>query len=243
MSSPEFDNPSLTDRAYQEIRKNILIGKMPPGHKLVVNDLVEEWSISPTPIKEALNRLVSEDLVETVPRRGMRVKTYNATDLRETFEIRKMFELHCCRVAVEKIDTHPETLDELRDILEKSRVALEDTFNYTTQYHLDELFHMLIVSLSGSKRMMRDFERLHANILTFGIYASKQSPLWRQRDTYDEHKRILDSLMRRSSGEMEEAMRAHLDNTAKDLLEFFHPKSGRFLGGKASRKSNADDAE
>lgn len=236
LSTPEFETPSLTDRAYQEIRKNILIGKMPPGHKLVVNDLVEQWNISPTPIKEALNRLVAEELVETVPRRGMRVKSYNADDLRETFEMRMLYELHCCRLAVAAIGDHPETAEELKAVLERSRLALDDAYNYSTQYHLDEQFHLLIVSLCGNKRMMRDFDRLHANILTIGIYASKGSRLERQRETYWEHKRILDALIDRSGPEMESAMRSHLENTVRDLREFFHPQSGRFLGEKSSRK-------
>ena len=240
----DFEQPSLIDKAYQEIRKNILVGKMPPGYKLVVNDLAEEWNISATPIKQALNRLVSEELVEVLPRRGMRVKTYDARELTETFETRTIDEMHCCRLAIERIDGHPEVEEELIAVLEKSRVALQDEFNYMSQYHFDEQFHMLLVSLSGNRKMMRDFDRLHANIMTFGIYASKHSPLWRQPATYEEHSRILEGLRNRSVKEMQEAMRFHLENTANDLLKFFHPKSGRFLGRKSSGgKAFPEDAQ
>ncbi|MCD8351782.1 MAG: GntR family transcriptional regulator [Planctomycetaceae bacterium] len=224
-----FDHPSLIDRAYQEIRKSILVGDMPPGHKLVVNDLVEQWKISATPIKQALNRLVSEELVEVVPRRGMRVKTYDAQDLVDTFEIRLLYETHCCKMAVKKIDDHPEVEEELDDVMRKSALSLADECNYTAHYHFDEQFHMLLVSLSGNRKMIRDFERLHANIITFGIYASRQSPLWRQRETVEEHTRILDALHQRSQKDMVAAMRTHLDNTVKDMLTFFHPKSGRLI--------------
>lgn len=216
-----FDHPSLIDKAYQEIRKNILVGKMPPGHKLVVNDLVEEWRISATPIKQALNRLVSEELVEVVPRRGMRVKVYDVDDLRETFEVRTMYELYCCKLAVERIDDNPEIEEELAAVLAHSKAIQDDEFNYQTQYHLDEQFHMLLVSLSGNKRIIRDFERLHANIMTFGMYAGRQSPLWRQEQTYEEHSRVFAALRARSQKDIAKAMRAHLDNTAKDLLRFF----------------------
>lgn len=224
-----FDQPSLIDKAYQEIRKNILVGKMPPGHKLVVNDLAEEWKISATPIKQALNRLVSEELVEVVPRRGMRVKTYDVEDLRETFEVRTMYELYCCELAVERIDAHPEIEEELAAVLAQSRAIMNDEFNYQTQYHLDEQFHMLLASLSGNRRIIRDFDRLHANIMTFGVYAGRQSPLRRQEQTYEEHSRILAALANRSKKDIAKAMRAHLENTARDLMRFFHPKSGRFL--------------
>lgn len=222
MSSIDFDKPSLTERAYQQIRNDILVGKLPPGHKLVVNDLVEEWKISATPIKEALNRLVSEELVEVVPRRGMRVKTYNADDLRDIFEIRQLYEAHCCRLAVEKIDDHPEVLEELTSTLEKLRSLLGDEHNFIASYHLDEIFHMLIVGLCGNRKMIRDYDRLHANIISLSFFIrGHSSPLWRQRATYDEHEAILKGLVNRSVGEMESAMRRHLENTAQDTLRFF----------------------
>ncbi|MCD8140876.1 MAG: FCD domain-containing protein [Planctomycetaceae bacterium] len=68
--------------------------------------------------------------------------------------------------------------------------------------------------------------------MTFGIYASRQSPLWRQRETVEEHTRILDALLQRSQKDMVAAMRTHFDNTVKDMLTFFHPKSGRLIGPK-----------
>lgn len=237
------EKPSLTDRAYQQIRRDILVGIMPPGRKLVVNDLVEEWDISPTPIKEALNRLVAEELVETVPRRGMRVRVYTAKDIRETFEVRKMYEAQCCRYAVERIDDHPETLEALKDVLEKSRVVIEEAQNYTTHYHLDEQFHMLIVSLCDNGKMTRDYERMHAIIMTFGTYASQQSPLRRMQSSYEEHKRILQGLVNRSKEEMEAAMLSHLDNAVNDLLTFFDAKSGRFLARKSLWQDDEEDGD
>ncbi len=229
MSIFDFEKPSLTERAYEEIRKNILVGKMPPGHKLVVNDLVEEWKISATPIKEALNRLVSEELVEVVPRRGMRVRMHDAVSLKETFEIRILYETYCCSLAVERIDERPEIAEELNDTLVKTKAIMNDDMDYMMQYHLDVNFHMLLASLSNNKKLMRDFDRLHANIMSFGIYASKKARLWRQVDSYHEHQAIYDALVERSSERMVEAMRTHLITTRDDLLRFFHPQSGRFL--------------
>lgn len=221
MPSVDFDKPSLTDRAYQQIRNDILVGKMPPGHKLVVNDLVEEWKISATPIKEALNRLVTEELVEVVPRRGMRVKEYDAESVREIFEIRLMYELHCCRMAVERIDEHPEVLEELTATLAKSRALIDDELNFVASYHLDEIFHTLLVSLCDNRKMIREYDRLHANIITFSFFVRSHSPVWRQKATYEEHENILKGLINRSADEMERAMRCHLENTANDLLGFF----------------------
>ena len=228
MSVSDFDRPSLTDVAYKKIRNGILIGDVLPGDKLVVNDLVEKWKISNTPIKEALNRLVAEGLVEALPRRGMRVRLLTAKELREFFEIRKLYEVHCCRKAVERIDEYPRILEELQATLEKSRQILDDEFSYLLQFQLDEMFHMLIAGLCGNDVLIKDFDRIHGTILMIGVYANRNAPLRRLSETYDEHCRILRGLEMRSAAAMAAAMETHIDNTVAGLLELYNPESGRF---------------
>ena len=229
MKDVAFERPSLTDVAYQEIRNSILIGSILPGQKLVVNDLVDRWQISNTPIKEALNRLVAEGLVEAVPRRGMRVRLPSARELREFFEIRILYETHCCRLAVDRIDDNKQVLEELRSTLDKSRDILTDERSYLMQFQFDEIFHMLLVGLSGNETLIKDFDKLHANILIVGIHASKRAPLRRQEETFKEHEKVLRGLVERSPEIMVEAMREHLGNTADSLLRLYHPDSGRII--------------
>lgn len=219
MDEGTFQKPSLTEVAYEELKANILSGKMPPGHKLVVNDLVNEWKISNTPIKEALNRLVTEGLVEAIPRRGMRVRVFSPKELREIFEVRSIFEVHCCGVAVDVIDHHPEALVELGDIFEEMTKIIDDEYSYAKQYQLDKIFHTRIVSLSGNDMIIREFELLRANIISFMIYAGKKVPLRRQADTHVEHRRILDALRAGNGEEMKSAMQVHLFNTCHDILK------------------------
>lgn len=212
--------PSLTEVAYHEIKKSILVGKMPPGHKLVINDLVDEWKISNTPIKEALNRLVTEGLVETIPRRGMRVRIFSAKDLREIFEIRTIIESHCCGVAVTVVDKRPEVILELQGIVEQMRAVADNEFDYDTQYELDKSFHTAIVNLCGNDMLIKEFERLHANVLSYMISASRQMPLVRQKKAFTEHNRILNALRMRSKPVICRAIEEHLLNTSRDIVNY-----------------------
>lgn len=231
MALSDLKKTSLTEIAYEEIRKNILTGRMPPGHKLIVNDLVAQWNISNTPIKEALNRLVAEGMVVFEPRYGMRVRDQlSAKELRDKFEVRMLYEIHCCRVAAVAVDKRPDVLVELRTTMERYEALLHDKESYFELYRYDEIFHRLIVSLCGNNEIIRAFDHLHLSILTFGVLASKHFPLRRQPETCEEHKRILDALERRSPDEMAEAMRTHLDNTASGLLAYYNSASGRFFG-------------
>lgn len=226
----DLKKSSLTDIAYEEIRKNILRGDMPPGHKLVVNDLVAQWNISNTPIKEALNRLVAEGMVVFEPRCGMRVRDQlSAKELRDKFEMRMLLELHCCRVAAKVVERRPDVLAELRANIERYGVHVDDQERYFELFQYDEFFHRLIYSLSGNNDIVRSLENLHQFILTFGILASKHFPLRRQPETLKEHRRIYDALLRHDVDDMVEAMRDHLDNTARGLMEYYNSASGRFF--------------
>lgn len=230
MEYSDFQHPSLTDVAYKEIREGILTGALPPGRKLVVNELVDEWKISNTPIKEALNRLVAEELVEAMPRRGMRVRKYTSTETREIFEIRTLYESHCARIAAEKIQMGIEPEIRLSNILNECREILQSGENNTNPmrlFDLDAEFHRIIVSQCGNTTMIRHFDRLHAHTLAIGMSVNATRPLRRWSGTQEEHELIYSALKNASPNEAEKAMRTHLDNTAGDLLAFFNLRSGR----------------
>lgn len=227
MESNDFQPPSLTDVAYKELRKSILNGDLPPGRKLVVNELMDEWKISNTPIKEALNRLVAENLVEAVPRRGMRVRKYNSRETREIFELRTLYEVHCCRVAAANAASNPALMAELDALLaECARIMAGDT-DLLRVFDLDATFHTLVVSQCGNATLIKDFNRLHAHTLAIGMSLNAEQPLRRWEETQDEHRRIVDGIRSGSPDAAEAAIRAHLATTSQDLLGFFHPESGR----------------
>src|SRR5690349_6839687 len=63
---------NLTQRAYEELRADILSCRIPPGAKLKIQDLCTKFSVSLGAIREALSRLTSEGLVTAEPQRGFR---------------------------------------------------------------------------------------------------------------------------------------------------------------------------
>jgi len=68
---------------YETLRQQIFQGDIFPGSWLREQDLVEEFNVSRTPIREALRRLESEGLVESVPFRGVKVVSLNPEDIWE----------------------------------------------------------------------------------------------------------------------------------------------------------------
>jgi DNA-binding GntR family transcriptional regulator len=85
--------PTRADWAEGILRAEILAGRLRPGERIKIGELVERYrGLSPTPLREALSRLAGSGLVEFVPQRGVRVAKGSKADLLDVYEIRIMLE-------------------------------------------------------------------------------------------------------------------------------------------------------
>ena len=78
---------SLVDQIYDQIRLGIITLKMPLGSRLNVSELQEKYGVSSTPIREAINRLQKEGLVEYENNIGARVVSISEDDVKEIQEL------------------------------------------------------------------------------------------------------------------------------------------------------------
>ncbi|MDQ3475954.1 MAG: GntR family transcriptional regulator [Actinomycetota bacterium] len=75
-----------------QMRSAILLGELPPGQRLLTAQLSERFSVSPTPLREAMQRLAGEGLVEFTTQRGARVTPLSAEDCVEITDLRCLLE-------------------------------------------------------------------------------------------------------------------------------------------------------
>lgn len=68
---------TLAESVYERIRRDIITNQLKPGEKINIRELSTRYEASETPIRLALNRLASENIIEHFPRQGMRVKSLN----------------------------------------------------------------------------------------------------------------------------------------------------------------------
>jgi DNA-binding GntR family transcriptional regulator len=83
-----------------ELRAAILNGDLEPGERLLTAQLSERFSVSPTPLREALHRFAGEGLVEFVPQRGARVTSLSSADCMELTELRSLLDPLAVRHAI-----------------------------------------------------------------------------------------------------------------------------------------------
>src|SRR5215207_8491481 len=99
---PKIQRERASDAVYQILRDSILTHVFEPGERLNVLELAEKLDVSQTPLKEAVNRLAAEGLIEIYPRIGTYVTDISPTVLAETFEIRTALECLAAEKALEK---------------------------------------------------------------------------------------------------------------------------------------------
>lgn len=139
MSSDILIRKPLSEQMYEKIKNKIISQELKCGEKINIDDLSRLYQVSITPIREAINQLKQEGLVEFVPNIGARVFNLDKDILRNINE-------SCCyfdRLAFSYIVDNnliEETIQELDTILENQKVALSTKdevsfFNHSIQFH------------------------------------------------------------------------------------------------------------
>jgi DNA-binding GntR family transcriptional regulator len=93
-----------SDWVLRRLRSAILTGEFPPGTKLRAEALAERWQVSPTPLREAFQRLGGERLVEVSPQRGVRVADFVLEDAADLYALRLRLEPPALRQSLRRSD-------------------------------------------------------------------------------------------------------------------------------------------
>jgi DNA-binding GntR family transcriptional regulator len=86
-----ISNEELSTQAYKKVKDMIISGYLKPGQKIVQDKLAEELGISRTPLRSALQMLVNDFLIESLPKRGMIVKDFTDQEILEIYDCRIAF--------------------------------------------------------------------------------------------------------------------------------------------------------
>lgn len=138
--------------ATELIRAAIIDGRLEPGRRLKEEELARELGISRTPVREALLVLQTEGLLESAPNRGATVRTYEAADLDDLYQLRALLEGFAARRAAARISAAD--LDRLRESCERF-VALRAEDDVTDLVRENLSFHNVILEAAGSERLVQ----------------------------------------------------------------------------------------
>lgn len=220
METMNFKNETLVDVAYKMVKKEITERVLVPGQKVVIRELQERYGISETPIKQALNRLISEGLVESIPRRGIRVRKMKWSEIEELMDIRLMIETYFLDQVILTFKQRTDIQQKLaRNIAEHKRVIenVVDVNDYFENYSLDQEFHQMFVQCSGNKRLLEIYSNLGTHAYAYYVYG--RQPREGMIEGVREHEAIYQALLAGDAAELRAQIERHIINAKKNVYE------------------------
>jgi DNA-binding GntR family transcriptional regulator len=144
----------LADRAYVELRDQIVTLAIPPGAPINEESLGRELQLGRTPLREAIKRLALENLVAVYPRRGTFVTEINITDLAHISDVRGQLEGHAAYRAAERLTpVQRDELDALVDEIEAAAGGAQQLME------LDARIHRFVYGCAGNPYLRDTLER------------------------------------------------------------------------------------
>jgi DNA-binding GntR family transcriptional regulator len=203
---------SLADRVYRRIRALILSGELAPGEPLRQEALAEGLGTSRTPLREALNRLASEGLIEFRPHRSAVVASFTQRDIEADYEARALVEPTAARLAAER--TPRETAAELETALAAQRAAGSDL---DRQFEANRSFHVALVRGAGNPHLTRFVESLWGGRIAPVFYARQARRPGRVRRDLREHAEIARLVAEGDGDAAARAVERHLAGAVGEL--------------------------
>ncbi|MFZ3556111.1 GntR family transcriptional regulator [Streptomyces sp. BH055] len=198
----------LADRAYEELKGAVLANRLRPGDALSVPALAAQLSISRSPVREAVQRLIHDGLATHVPHKGAVVATVDVEDVRQLYVVREVMEGLAARLATERLDAS--RLAELRDLLERHEREVGTGVDERTHIEMDMAYHRMIREVADNPHLTAALDTIQgrAHLALHQLWRGQEAP----RLAVAEHRRIFEAM---TSGDPDAADLAARDHIRK----------------------------
>jgi len=207
-----------SDAVYFQLRDDIIEWRLNPGEVLSEIELSERFSVSRTPLREALQRLSHEGLVTTQHGRGATVSELSLPDLIDLVQWRQAIEPYAVRLCALAEERH--NFFELEKDLETSEELLNSEHfddSFSSYFSLIARFDDAIAYGCGNRHLTSSLLELRGHLYRIRRFA-RRSPD-RLRETTAEHLEICRAICARDDRRAVEATARHIENSFQNMLE------------------------
>jgi DNA-binding GntR family transcriptional regulator len=199
-----FERPSsIREAAYKHLRGAILAGSLVPGERISEPAFAETLGLSRTPIREALQSLAKEGLVEITPHKGARVRQLSVKEIEEVYQVRAVLESEAARLAA----CHA-TRDEVGSIFAcLEHLNTLDPDNFTAQRQADMRFHSCFVAAGHNGTLEHLFNNLQGSLSLLRSYTSNLS---QTLETKAQHLAIAEAIRNKQPEAAASAAKTHV---------------------------------
>src|SRR5690606_22589973 len=211
---------TLAEQAYAGLKRDILSGELAPGLALRLEFLKQRYSLSFTPLREALNRLHSERLVESIALKGFRVAPLSLKEMQDSMSVRTLIDCEALRRSIERATDDWETsivaalhaldLSTRRNGPEAANVSYEEV----EKRHL--ALHRALIAACDSRWLLELSATLYIQTERYRRPMLKTSiPRDSSRDVSREHREIVDATLKRDADLAVARLAEHYNRTTE----------------------------
>lgn len=208
---------SLSAEVVTRLEGEILQGLRKPGDRLDERQLADQYGVSRTPVREALQRLAASGLVVSRGRQGLQVARLSVADLLDAFSVVGELEALAAAQAARRISA------DQRILLRETHLACEQaaqTGDAEGFYAANLTFHDAIAAASHNRVLQEELRRLTLKISPYRRTITFQPG--RMTGSIPEHAAVMDAIFRGDGVEAAQAMRSHVTLLGEGLSDFLH---------------------
>lgn len=179
---------SATHKAYERLRRMIVVGEFEPGEKLKITTLCERLDTGASPVREALSLLTSDHLVERIDQRGFRAASVSLKNFHELLELRCSLE----SMALQKSLANADDSWEEQLVLCHHRMSQQSQGNNDTFEDLHKAFHMALLGNCDAPVLLKFCSQLYDLNIRYR-YVAGNALSYRKRNVGQEHRHIMDA--------------------------------------------------
>jgi DNA-binding GntR family transcriptional regulator len=209
---------SLAEKAYELLVHKITRLEIEPGAVLVEKSLMEEFGIGRTPIREAMQRLAIERLVDHLPNRGMFVSEITASGVQQIYEFRSVLDGYAASLAATRAT--PEQVRELGLLHKKLLRAAEDD-DINEYVALDRQFYRVLSAAAHNTLVADSIPRIFNLHLRLWFFISRKLGGWHSIAASHEEmtKEVFDALGHRDPAKARLAMESYIARRHQDIKQ------------------------
>lgn len=194
---------------YKKLRRSIIMGNRVSGERLNVEEIAEEYNTSVTPVRDALQMLSHEGLVDIKPRSGYFVKSITLKQLRDLLDVRRVLELTGIERAA--LRATEEQIEELGHV--HAGYTGDDDESYDRYTDENRRFHYLLARASGNNELAELVGSLHDRLARFMVMrrAGKTMELT--------HEKIIEALKAQDVESARQALLDDIDRAHEAILD------------------------
>lgn len=210
----------LKEDIFDVLHERVISGMYKPGDWLRQEDIATQLGVSMTPVREALDLLVSAGLAERVPYRGVRVRQMSTKDVVEAYGLRLVLEAVIAQEAARNITNNQ--VSHLEGLLAEMK-KLDTLQGISVERRLSREFHSVIAQASGNDLLIKLYA-IVVNafpdwLLYEALYRNPELIVDSRASTLREHIAILDALRKRNVEQAAQKSIEHVMESGKGLEE------------------------